>query len=119
MPVSFTGLLEGSKLQQFLAQCDLLVWPAVNEAIGMALLEAQACGTPVLVGNEGGTSSVVSHGATGELVPPRDPQMFAHAITRLLNNRQLLNTYRRNARLYVQTTHSLTSAAKTLKKALD
>lgn len=119
LDVTFEGQLQGEPLRHFIGQCDLLVWPAVNEAIGMAILEAQACGTPVLVGHEGGTHSVVSHGTTGELVPPRDPAAFALALQRLLDHPEILSRYRLNTVPYVQTTHSLTSAAELLKKALN
>ena len=119
LPVTFEGQLEGEQLWQFVSQCDLFIWPAVNEAIGMAVLEAQACGTPVLVGREGGTHSVVKHGVTGELTPPRDPAAFSCALQRLLDHPATLHGYRKNTTAYVQTTHSLNNAARQLKQALN
>ena len=52
-------------------------WPAVNEAYGMALLEAQARGCPVVAGAFGGVPSVVRDGETGPLTPPGDASAFA------------------------------------------
>ena len=59
-------------LAEFYAQADLLVWPAVNEAYGMALLEAQAFGCPVAAGAYPGVSAVVRDG-DGRPVGPRGP----------------------------------------------
>lgn len=119
LPVSFEGVLKDAEMRRFVGSCDLLVWPAVNEAIGMALLEAQSCGVPVLVGREGGTSSVVSEGNTGELVEPRDPQSFALALQRLLDHPNILRNYRAQTVDYVQDRHGMSSAASVLKHSID
>jgi glycosyltransferase involved in cell wall biosynthesis len=63
---------------------DLFVWPAVNEAYGMALLEAQLFGCPVVAGRYGGVASVVEDGATGLLTPPGDIDAFTEAVATLL-----------------------------------
>lgn len=67
--VSMSGLVESPEaLDVLYAAHDLLVWPAVNEAFGMTLLEAQANGCPVLAGDTGGVSGVMRDGLTGWLV---------------------------------------------------
>ena len=68
----------------FYAAADLMVWPAVREAYGLALLEAQAAGLPVVAGREGGVEEVVRDGVTGLLTPPREPAAFARAVEELL-----------------------------------
>ena len=73
-----------SELAGVYAAADLYVWPACNEAYGMALLEAQAAGVPVVAGREGGVADVVADGATGLLVEPRAPAAFAAAVRSLL-----------------------------------
>ena len=80
----FAGALPEALLPALYAACDLYVWPAVREAYGLAMLEAQAAGLPVVAGREGGVAEVVQHGVTGILTPPRDPQAFARAIETLL-----------------------------------
>ena len=67
------------------AAADLLVWPAINEAYGMALLEAQAAGLPVVAGNSGGVGEVVCDGRTGLVVPQGDGAAFAAAVAGLLD----------------------------------
>src|SRR4030095_2760606 len=46
--IEFRGKIAPDKLVPLYAASDLMVWPAINEAFGMALLEAQAFGPPVL-----------------------------------------------------------------------
>ena len=50
------GALDAAGVAAALADSDLFVWPAINEAFGMALLEAQASGLPVVAGASGGVS---------------------------------------------------------------
>ena len=50
----FTGLIAREHLPEIYAAADLLVWPAISEAYGMAMLEAQAAGLPVVAGDTGG-----------------------------------------------------------------
>ena len=82
--VTWTGAVPPGDLPALYASADLYVWPACNEAYGMALLEAQAAGVPVVAGREGGVADVVEDGRTGLLVPPRDPPSFAAAVRALL-----------------------------------
>src|SRR5260370_1877805 len=69
-----------------LASADLCVWPALNEALGMALLEAQASGVPVVAGAAGAVSDILVHGLTGLLVPPSDAPAFSRAVRSLLGD---------------------------------
>ncbi len=82
----YLGEQSPSALRDFYTAGDLLVWPAVNEAYGMALLEAQAAGLPVVAARTGGVPSVVEHDVTGLLVPPEDPAAFADAVEILLQD---------------------------------
>src|SRR6266566_3981428 len=56
---------------------------------GLALVEASACGLPVVAGNSGGVPDAVRDGETGFLVPAEDPAAFADAICRLLADAEL------------------------------
>jgi glycosyltransferase involved in cell wall biosynthesis len=82
--VSWRGALPASAVAARLARADLCVWPAINEAFGMALIEAQASGLPVVAGRSGGVEDVVADGATGVLVPPGDAEAFAAAVRGLI-----------------------------------
>ena len=82
--VAFKGALPPAALAGVYAAADLYAWPACNEAYGMALLEAQAAGVPVVAGREGGVADVVVDGTTGLLVEARSPMAFAAAARSLL-----------------------------------
>lgn len=84
--VHFLGCQAPETLPQLYAGADLLVWPAVNEAFGMALLEAQACGLPVLAGAIGGVPAIIHDGSTGFLAPPHQPKAFAALLGEALDS---------------------------------
>lgn len=65
---------------------DIFVMSSVTEGLGTSLLDAMACGKPVVATTAGGMPEVVDEGATGLLVPPRDHQAMAEAIVKLLTN---------------------------------
>jgi|RhiMethySRZTD1v2_1073278.scaffolds.fasta_scaffold00201_28 L-malate glycosyltransferase len=68
---------------------DIFVMSSVTEGLGTSILDAMACGKPVVGTTAGGIPEVVADGETGLLVAPRDPRALADAITRLLSDRAL------------------------------
>jgi glycosyltransferase involved in cell wall biosynthesis len=62
---------------------------SVTEGLGTSLLDAMACGKPIVATTAGGMPEVVEDGATGLLVPPRDHQAMAAAIVTLLTSPDL------------------------------
>jgi glycosyltransferase involved in cell wall biosynthesis len=112
--VAWAGVLGPPALAAHLAAADLCVWPAVNEAFGMALLEAQASGLPVVAGAGGGVGEIVVPEATGLLVAPADAASFAAAVRRLLVDRGLHARLAAAARQRVLAEHDLPAAARRL-----
>ena len=85
--VTFVGTLPQSEISRHLNESRLFVLASVSEGLPKALLEAMACGLPVVVTDVGGCRQV-SQGA-GIIVPPGEPLSLAGAILTLLNNRSL------------------------------
>jgi glycosyltransferase involved in cell wall biosynthesis len=65
---------------------DLFVMSSVTEGLGTSLLDAMACGKPIVATTAGGMPEVVRNGETGLLVPPRDHEAMAGAIVKLLTD---------------------------------
>ncbi|MCP5363809.1 MAG: glycosyltransferase family 4 protein [Hyphomicrobiales bacterium] len=113
------GQLSPRDIHRVLAASDLFVWPAIDEAYGMALLEAQAAGVPCVAGRTGGVPDVVCHNKTGLLVPINHPEAFAQAVSRLLDHPTRLQALGAQARENAVARHSLDDAATRLGHALD
>jgi glycosyltransferase involved in cell wall biosynthesis len=117
--VRWLGLVDELALPAVYAAADLYVWPAVNEAYGMALLEAQAAGLAVVAGRCGGVPDVVGDGETGCLVPVGDAAACACAIARLLDDPRLCHAMGRRAASRVARRHDLAPASAALAGFLD
>ena len=116
--VRFTGVLEPDALRRRYAASDLLVWPAINEAYGMALLEAQAAGLPVIAGDAGDVAAVVQDGETGLLCPAGNAEAFAAAVSGLLADPARCRRMGDRAAAAVRDHHGLDAVAARLEPAL-
>ena len=87
------------------------LWPAIREAYGIALLEAQAAGLPVVAGSSGGVADVVRDGKTGLLTAEGDAEAFADAVSSLLQAPYYLAGFAAEARRIADAEHSIESAA--------
>jgi glycosyltransferase involved in cell wall biosynthesis len=63
---------------------DVFIFPSLHEGLGVALLEAAACGLPAVASKAGGIPEVVIEGSTGLLVPPADASAISAATRRLI-----------------------------------
>ena len=77
---------------------DVFLLASIGEAGGLALLEAMACGVPIIASRSGVNGEYVAEGQTGLLANPRDPVSFADAIESVALDRQLLRTMSANSR---------------------
>ncbi|MBM3249030.1 MAG: lipopolysaccharide heptosyltransferase II, partial [Candidatus Omnitrophica bacterium] len=90
-------------IPQIISKLNIVVLSTVTEeAFGRVIIEAQACGTPVVATRVGGVVDVVEDGVTGLLVPPKDPDAMAAAILKLLKDKALVEKLTLNARKNVE-----------------
>ena len=112
--VRYLGGLEEAAVPPVLAASDLCVWPAIGEAYGFALLEAQAAGVPVVAGRAGGVADIVADGISGVLTPERDGAAFAAAVGSMLDDAPRREQFGRAALERVAAEHDLAAAARRL-----
>jgi L-malate glycosyltransferase len=107
--VQFLG--QTDQVLEQLSQADIFVLPSRAEGLSNALLEAMACGLPVVVSDVPGNVDVVTDGKTGLLFTAEDPNSLAQALVSLLGQPQLRQVLGRAARQCVENRYSLNSVA--------
>lgn len=106
-------------IADLLSRSALYVWPGCGEAYGLAYLEAQAAGLPVVAQEIAGVPEVVVHGKTGLLTPPGDIDAYAQAIERVLTDDGERMALARAARPFACEHRSLDQASARLSTILD
>jgi phosphatidylinositol alpha-1,6-mannosyltransferase len=115
--VEFAGEIDDAEMVEHYRHCDLFALPNRrigndDEGFGMVLLEAQACGRPVLAGDAGGTRETLEQGATGVLVDCTAPESITDALHQLLQNPQNLEAMGHAGRQRVEDCFSWNGLAK-------
>ncbi len=98
-------------IPRLLPEFDLLVHPARQEPFGRVLLEAAACGIPIVATDVGGTSEMLTNGESALLVPPDDPERMAAAIEVLLHDDEQRRLLASAARSRIEADFSIGRAA--------
>jgi glycosyltransferase involved in cell wall biosynthesis len=88
-----------TEIAEIFNSADVAAFPFAREGFPIAVLEAMACGRPVVATPAGGTPDAVLDGKTGLLVPFGDPPALAAAILRVLENPELARELGEQARL--------------------
>jgi len=107
-----------SEIAAILSHGGIYVWPGCGEAYGLAYLEAQAAGLPVVAQAIAGVPEVVIDGRTGLLSAPGDVPAYADAVRMLLVDGERRAALARNARQFVERERSLGMAAARLASIL-
>ena len=93
--VTFTGRVKN--VEEVLQQSDLFVLPSKKEGLSIALIEALACGLPVIGSNISGMSQAITPDV-GLLFEPNNSSSLSEAIDKVLDDKELYNKFKSNAR---------------------
>ncbi|OOE93163.1 glycosyltransferase, partial [Salinivibrio sp. IB643] len=102
--VNFLGQVPNKDISYYLSQSDVLVVPSKNryEGFPRVILEAWACGLPIVVTNVGGVSAFVKNGYNGYLIPSHSYEHLKDAIVKIMNYSnysQLLSGVRKSSEI--------------------
>jgi glycosyltransferase involved in cell wall biosynthesis len=109
--IEWLGEKTPPEIPALLAEGCLYAWPGFGEAYGLAYLEAQAAGLPVVAQDIDGVPAVVRHDRTGLLTPAGNVAAFADALARLLDNLPLRRSMSQAARQFVTLERSFGNAS--------
>lgn len=116
--VEFHGFIPQEKLVEYYNKCNVFVLPSISssqEGFGIVLLEALACGTPVIGTEIVGVASDVKEHNAGIIVPPKDSEALGKTIIELLRDADLAREMGIRGRALVASEYTWKSvAAKTL-----
>jgi len=94
--VVFAG--ERGDIPEILSLTDIFVLPSLREGLPLTILEAMACGKPVIATNVGGIPEVVKDGVSGILISPKDPESLHSAMNELLGDREKMKKMGHNGK---------------------
>jgi glycosyltransferase involved in cell wall biosynthesis len=100
--VRLTEWVPHEDVPRYLNDLKLLVLPSFTEGLPNILLEAMACGTPILATSVGAIPDIIKDGETGFLLKSNDPKHIADKIAKLFKEQQLLEEVSQNASKWVR-----------------
>ena len=117
--VIFTGWIKHEAVALVLNKLKLIVLPSYSEGLPNILLEAMACGTPVIATPVGAIPDIIKEGETGFLLKSNDPEHIADRIVELLSKPELLEKVSVNAYNYVRENFSYEKTLEAWRKILS
>ena len=117
--VRLIGWVAHEDVPQYLNELKMLVLPSFTEGLPNAILEAMACGTPVLATPVGAIPDIIKDGKTGFLLKFNDPEHIADRIVELLGKPELLKKVSINAYNYVRENFSYEKTLEAWRKILS
>lgn len=118
--IELSGWVPHSQLRNYLNDIKLLIIPSFTEGLPNVMLEAMACGTPVLATSVGVISDIITHNKTGFILETNSPNCIAKTAKSILNiNDKELEIIVQNARTLVESEYSYDAAVKRFERILN
>ena len=96
--IKILGTFDYSQMPQIYNQADIFILPSHTEGSPGSVIEAMGCGTASICTAVGECPKIISNGENGLLIPPGDPKAMSDAILSLINNRSLIEEFRKKGR---------------------
>jgi glycosyltransferase involved in cell wall biosynthesis len=117
--VTLLGAVDGATVRAHIHASHAYVMASMHEPLGVAYMEAMACGRPTIGTNAGGVAELINHGIDGLLVEPKDPQALADEIMRLARDKALAEKLAVAGRERIVTGFGSNRSAEVLKGAVE
>lgn len=112
--VKLLGAIDAGAVRQKLLNAHVFVLASWHEPLGVAYMEAMACGVPTIGTDAGGVRELITDSRTGRLVPPKDPQTLAQSIRDLVQDSDLAVQLAAAGRAHVEAHFRASLGAETL-----
>jgi glycosyltransferase involved in cell wall biosynthesis len=125
VPVTFTGVLSTEQIREQLHATRVFCSPSITadngdaEGLPITILEAQACGVPVVTSARGGAREGIVHDVTGYAFEERDVERLSEYLIRLLHDDRLAASMSRAARRNIEEHFELNSCTQKLENLYD
>ncbi|MEM2373361.1 MAG: GT4 family glycosyltransferase PelF [Thermoproteota archaeon] len=100
----FLGIVPS--IPEIMRECDIFVRPSLTEGMPLTILEAMACGLPIIASKIPGTSEVVKDGETGILIKPGDVKQLSDAVIKLIEDENYAKRIRARAYEFIRNHYS-------------
>ncbi len=116
--ITFKGWIPHSEISMYLNELKLLILPSDSEGVPTIVLEAMACGTPILANNVGGIPDIIKNGTNGYLMESNSSASISKHVTKILSDPGI-NGVINNAREYIETVLTYENAIKRYKEIFN
>ena len=96
--VEFVGRAPHEMVLDYMNRSEVFVLPSLSEGFPVTILEAMACGLPIVATRVGGVPDIIEDGINGYLVDTKNPEQIAQALQKILENEQLRGNISSNNR---------------------
>jgi glycosyltransferase involved in cell wall biosynthesis len=117
--VVLLGAVNEQRVLEGLKAAHLFVLASLSEPLGVAIMEAMSCGTPVIATNSGGVPELIEHEVDGFLTPSGDPNTLAEAIRHLAGNASMTEHFSASGRSKIVQSFNSNLSAVTLGQLLE
>ena len=117
--VEMPGAIYGPEKDRFFRESDIFVFPSHRDASPLVILEAMQRGLPVISSNQGAIPEVVQDGVSGYIIDPRNIDLLANSVLKLVKNRELSKNMGEAGRRLYEEFFTIQAYEKRLDQAVD